>query len=128
MLINLSNHPSSQWTDQQMQTAQQAYGDVTDLAFPQIPPSWGRGEVVDLAQTYAKELQALVNGQPSETKASAVHLMGEMSFTFALVAMLQKIGITPILSTTARNTIDHEDGSKTFYFDFVRFREYPELV
>jgi hypothetical protein len=53
----------------------------------------------------------------------AVHLMGEMTFTFRLVTMLQAAGIPCIASTTHR-TVEERDGKKIVQFEFVQFRPY----
>jgi len=59
--------------------------------------------------------------------AFAVHIMGELTFCFAMVARLQKAGVTCLASTTRRETVENGDGSKTSRFEFVRFREYTTL-
>ena len=50
--------------------------------------------------------------------------MGEMTFVFRMVKLLKRRKIKCVASTTERNVIEHEDGSKTFHFEFVQFREY----
>ena len=52
-----------------------------------------------------------------------VHIMGEMTFTFAMVNALHKKGITCIASTTERISSE-ENGVKTSEFKFVQFRKY----
>jgi hypothetical protein len=51
--------------------------------------------------------------------------MGEMTFTVALVRMLQKNHIPVVCSTTERVVIEEKDGKKTMQFSFCRFRAYP---
>lgn len=119
MLLNLSNHPSNKWSDKQTDITCHLYGSVTDLSFPQIPPNNTTQQVQQLAQNYCTQILELA--------PTAVHVMGEMTFTFALVKLLQAAGITCIASTTDRNTIDNPDGSKTLQFNFCRFRDYPQL-
>ena len=53
----------------------------------------------------------------------AVHIMGEMNFTYALVNKLKANGIKCVASTTKRETVE-ENGVKISKFNFVRFREY----
>ncbi len=119
MLLNFSNHPSNKWSDNQIEVACQLYGSVTDWAFPQIEPQSTTQEVQQLAQNYCAQILELA--------PTAVHVMGEMTFTFALVHLLQTAGIVCIASTTNRNTIDNPDGSKTLQFNFCQFRNYPPL-
>lgn len=124
MLINLSNHPSSTWPDNQL-AATEKYGGVADLAFPSIDPHAETWQIQELAERYEIKLRKL------RAKGSfdrfAVHLMGELTFCFALVVRLQKYGIVCVASTTTRITTNLTDGTKTSRFEFVRFREYPCL-
>lgn len=39
MLLNLSNHPSPSWDNYQLQTALWQFGEVIDIAFPNINPN-----------------------------------------------------------------------------------------
>ncbi len=125
MLINLSNHPISTWDGNQIQAARQ-YGSLVDRPFPAIDPMASEEEIEQLANQHFRQI--MEDFSSSDEEKSAVHLMGELTFCFALVARLQRAGITCLASTTQRQTIDHPDGSKTTRFGFVRFREYPLLT
>lgn len=116
MLINLSNHPSLSWPEKQVKQANELYGQLHDMAFPQIDPEANEKDIKDLAQTYLQKILAL--------KPKAVHLMGELTFTFELVQLLKNHNITCIASTTHRSTVDLPDGTKNVKFEFVRFRKY----
>jgi hypothetical protein len=59
MFINLSNHPSDAWTQEQKDAASQ-YGEIQDLPFPNIPPEMGEKEVADLAGEYALKVQHML--------------------------------------------------------------------
>jgi hypothetical protein len=120
MLINLSNHKSAAWTPEQLSTAMAQYGGVHDLDFPQIPPTHSTAEVQQLAQAYLKELQDL---QLHNTDGITVHLMGEMTFCYALCSLLKAEGIKVVASTTQRIAIE-ANGVKTSMFKFVQFRAY----
>ena len=115
-LLNLSNHPSERWSAEQLQAALDAYTRIEDMPFPQVPPDASSGDIDQLAQEYLEKVLA--------RKVGAVHLMGEMTFTFALVQKLQAQGIPCIASTTERQAIDLGDGRKEMQFRFVRFRTY----
>lgn len=39
MLLNLSNHPSSLWCDEQKKAAETLFGEIVDLPFPQVDPN-----------------------------------------------------------------------------------------
>lgn len=119
MLVNLSNHPSTQWSDSQRNAAIEQYGGIKDLQFPMISPDADTETVSQLAADYCKIVLDL-----KVDDCFAVHVMGEMSFTYSIVGKLKSNGISCILSTTERNVVDNADGSKTVFFNFVRFREY----
>lgn len=113
MLLNLSNHSSSNWTEEQLAAAG---GRVVDMPFPQIKPDGDEEYIANLADEYYEKI---LNTEGVTT----VHLMGEMNFTFALVAKLKAHGIRCVASTTQRETVE-ENGLKISKFQFVRFREY----
>jgi len=114
-VINLSNHPSNKWTQEQQKNAKKKYGIIEDLAFPNISPQMSKKELDQLVSQYFN-LVILKNPM-------AVHLMGEMTFTFTLVNKLKSAGIKCIASTTNR-IVEEKDGKKIVQFQFVQFREY----
>jgi hypothetical protein len=116
MLLNLSNHPSSSWPEKQTQEAEKEYGPIQDMPFPHIDPKSDDQQIRELAQIYLDQIITL--------KPAAVHLMGELTFTFALVELLKSHGIPCLASTTTRNTEDLPEGKKITHFQFVRFRNY----
>ncbi|MBS1736767.1 MAG: CRISPR-associated protein [Bacteroidetes bacterium] len=115
MLLNLSNHPSANWPAEQMNEAIKQYGAVQDLPFPKIDPKAASDEVEQLAEAYETKVR--------QQNPTAVHIMGEMTFTFNLVTKLKAMGIPCIASTTER-IAEEENGSKISLFKFVRFRSY----
>lgn len=115
MLINISNHPSLEWSEGQQKVAIQQFTTIYDIAFPKISPSDTKEQIVELAQSYVKQILQL---QPK-----AVHIMGEMNFTFACVTLLKAYNIKCLASTTTRNTMI-EESVKISHFDFIQFREY----
>ena len=90
MLINLSNHPTEQWSDKQATTARLQFGELVDMPFPPISPSFSSNEVSDLANDYLQKCKKLLE---KETPPNAVHLMGETVFCFLLGQLLLKAGI-----------------------------------
>ena len=116
--INLSNHPSEGWNDNQKSAAKALVngGTIIDLAFPQVAPSGDEGYIANIAEDYL--------GTILRTKdAKCVHIMGEMNFTFALVKKLKENGIKAVASTTVRDVVMNGK-DKVVKFNFVRFREY----
>ena len=124
MFINLSNHPSLLWGEKQLEEAAE-YGYIIDLPFPEVDPECGSEIIEDLAEEYGEKINEL---RLSECRDKlVVHIMGELTLCFALVSRLQSSGIRCLSSTTTRQTADNDDGSKTSWFEFVRFREYGTI-
>ena len=115
MLLNLSNHPSASWSPAQLAAAG-GESQVLDMPFPAVDPSGDEAYIESLADEYLANIL-------STKGVSAVHIMGEMNFTFALVNKLKANGIKCLASTTNRETVE-ENGVKISKFNFVRFREY----
>lgn len=115
MFINLSNHPSSSWSPEQLAAAG-GRDQIVDLSFPQVNPDGDEGYIAQLSSDYYNKILEMKD-------VSTVHLMGEMNFTFALVSKLKASGIRCVASTTKRETVE-ENGVKVSKFQFVRFREY----
>ena len=123
MLINLSNHPSANWSKEQQQAAQ-VYGTITDMPFPAIAPTFNSNVIKDLAEHFF--IKVMSEFATHSDKPSAVHVMGEMTFAFTLIALLQKKDITCLASTTERQ-VEEQQGKKLVSFNFVKFRTYPKM-
>lgn len=118
MFINLTNHPSSGWSEAQLAAARQ-YGDIVDMSFPVVDENGSEADIKHLADDYLAQI--LKKGNPSDI---TVHIMGEQSFCYALISKLQKEGIRCVASCTVRNTYVNGAGEKVSTFQFTRFREY----
>lgn len=119
LLINLSNHPSASWGPRQRKAAEM-YGEIEDMDFPAIPPEAGEREITDLAEEYVARIE-----ERAETRDVTVHIMGEMTFCYAVITRLQPLGIPCLASTTRRQVTETADGVKEVRFDFETFRRYP---
>ena len=128
MLINLSNHPSTQWQEAQIETAINEYGIVQDMSFPEVKPEAIFEEIEILAKKYVTDCLAYFEdfrkSAQKNDKPDAVHIMGEMTFTYQFVQQMSREGILCVASTTKRNTKDLPGGEKLFKFNFVSFRPY----
>jgi len=127
MLINLSNHPSHMWGKEQKEAAGARYGEVVDIAFPQIPPDADIHAVVSLAHEYAYKCLHTLNFTDLlsfDFDSNAVHIMGEMTFTYNVVRFLGHNDITCLASNTERISTEDGAGNKTSTFVFRQFREY----
>lgn len=118
LFINLSNHPSDKWGEEQMCVAKQ-YGEIEDLPFPQVSPDASEKDVCNIADEYVY----VILGKATDNDVT-VHVMGEMGLTFALVKRLQSHGIKCVYSTTERILENIADGSCKKAFNFKQFRDY----
>lgn len=119
MLINLSNHPLNKWSHAQIEAALR-YGKIIDLPFPAVKADGDEAYISDLADEYVRKVLSLSDGEKS-----TIHLMGEMTLTFAILKRLQERGFRCIASTSERLVEDLAQGHKEVIFQFVRFRDYP---
>lgn len=118
LFLNLSNHPSGSWGGEQRKAAE-AYGEIEDMAFPQVGAQADEEEIDALAGRITEEIL-----EKAKTHDITVHVMGEMCLTFAIVSRLASHGIRCVSSTTERVCETLPDGSKRTEFHFERFREY----
>lgn len=119
MLLNLSNHQSATWPEEQLQAAHQQYGDIKDMTFPDVKPEATQDDIEQLANDYLTKIQNI-----GSHEQVTVHIMGEMNFTFTLVSLLKANGYTCIASTTQRVVKELGDNQKLSEFHFVQFRKY----
>jgi hypothetical protein len=124
MLINLSNHPVDKWSLKQKNDAQELYGIVIDLKFPEINPEATKDKVIDIVEDYFLKITLIFDECANNPFPNAVHIQGEFTFVCNMVNMLKSSGIKCIASTTMRNVIEKSSGEKIVKFDFVNFREY----
>lgn len=119
LLVNLSNHPYKDWSEDQKKAAEK-YGDVQDMAFPEIDPAMKIDKIKkEIAAAQIDEIKNMC-----KERRVTVHIMGEMSYTFYVVSQLKAFGIRCICSTSERDTEDLGGGEKKVSFHFKRFRDY----
>lgn len=118
MLINLSNHPYDEWEEAQKNAAI-IYGECVDMDFPAVDADADESYIIDLANDFFERIFEL-----SQTNKVTVHVMGEMTFTCALVSKLLQNNIHCIASTSERNSNNLGNGQKEIVFKFKRFRNY----
>jgi len=103
------------WSVRQMVSARNEYGEIVDLPFPNIDPTCDSNEVKSLGNVYLQKIL--------ELNPRAVHIMGELTFSFYLINQLLELNIRCIASTTER-IVEMEGDVKKIKFKFVRFRNY----
>lgn len=144
-MLNISNHPK--WTDKQimaafvidprsqtaMDGAEEMLGremqanDVQDLIlyipFPSILPTANLPEIEAL-------VEALIDQYAVEIlDHSTAMVQGEFVASVCFVKALQtRFHTTVYAATTERRVVESSDGIKTAVFEFIQFRQYPNLA
>lgn len=118
IFINYTNHPSSTWSEKQLRAAEE-YGEVKDMTFRSVEEDIDEKCLEEIAEEETGKILELAAG-----KNATVHIMGEMTLTFAIVGKLKAAGVPCVASTTARQVVENADGTRTSTFNFVRFRAY----
>lgn len=121
MLINFSNHPSHSWSREQAGAAKEIFGGVLDLPFPEVDPNASGEEVAALADSCVKQIN---DAARQFSESYSVHITGEFTLVYSIVQLLHRSGINACAATSRRKIKINDDGSKTVYFEFVRFRKY----
>lgn len=117
--INHTNHPSSNWDEDQLKAAGE-YGEILDVPFPNVDPELDTTEVMELVNNNFKEI--------SGKNPSCVLCQGEFVYVYHMVQKLKAAGINAIAACSERNVKESVDESgnnvKTIIFSFARFRDY----
>ena len=117
--INYTNHPSINWSEAQLQAAK-IYGEIIDMAFPEIDPHWDESQIYSLACNQVKEILAL--------KPKAVLVQGEFTFSYMLISLLLQADIKVLAACSQRCTEsvinEKQETIRRSIFKFVRFRQY----
>jgi hypothetical protein len=121
MLLNLTNHPFSKWSEKQRGAAEGFYGSVVDIPFPAIEQTATLDQVNKIVQDYVQLCHTHLDRCYEDEEANAIHIMGEYTFTYQFVKEMEKRNILCVASTTERIVTDTPDGSKTTVFQFVQF-------
>lgn len=119
--INFSNHPSSKWSEKQLEAAYSlcSSSTVTDVQFPDVPADLTEEEIQKIAEHYAEKITAM--------SPDAVMCMGEFGVSHKVTELLKENEITVVYSCSERIVSEHitESGTeKNSVFNFVRFRKY----
>ena len=119
IFVNLSNHPSDLWSEEQRIAAEE-YGTIVDIPFPIIEPDITKYEMNRLVQEYVGKI--LVYGTP------AVMVQGEYVFTHWIVSALIEKGCLVLAARSNREVKERRDADgnmqRTSIFRFAGFAEY----
>lgn len=118
LFVNFTNHPSESWTIKQLMAAQQ-YGQLIDLPFPNVDRDSSEQGIQALVDEYINKINRMSLG-----RTCTIHIMGEMTFTYAMVQDLKSRGYTCVASTSERIVEELPNGVKNVRFEFCKFREY----
>lgn len=119
MLLNVSNHPLSEWTTEQVSQATKIYGEICDIPFSQVPPDCDEAEIIRIARDI---VETCMNRIHEKNEPAAIHVMGEMTLNFTLVRLFQQKGLDCVASVTERKYKLNGSG-----YVFLGFRKYPKL-
>lgn len=119
IFINLTNHPSSQWSQEEKAAAEE-FGHIIDMPFPNIPAAWSKEEVHQCAAEIIEKIMSL---QPT-----AVLCQGEFTCCYDIILSLRKRNIKVLAACSERSVIEKVNDKGVNYkmsiFKFIQFREY----
>lgn len=118
IFLNISNHPIAGWDVEQIDAAKE-FGTIKDYPFPSVCAVASADDIDRLAGETARDILC----EYPDANITA-HVMGEMTFTFALVTKLKDLGIRCVASCTDRVAENLGNGDKLSHFHFAQFREY----
>ena len=114
-LANLSNHPVSQWSQAQLDSARERFGQPADVE------GWALVDPSATIQDVLRQADALVERVLAMGAKDAL-ILGEPTLSMSLVAMLQAQGVSCWATTTHRRLSPQDP------FVFHGWREYPTLA
>lgn len=125
MFINLSNHPSDSWGEEQKNAAQH-WGDIYDIPFPQIDPTITENALDNLLEEYFQKI--LEYRKQASAAPFIVMIQGEFVFSFRLIVKIKEQGIKVVAAQSRRLVRESLDENRNYVkkscFQFVGFREY----
>lgn len=123
MLINLTNHPSEKWGEAQRTEAKRKFGRIMDIPFPAVDALASEEYIAELAEMTARKVVEV-----SGREDTGVLVQGEFTLTFAVIRILDKMGIPCYAACSERHTVETADKNGMSYkqveFQFARFRQY----
>jgi len=114
ILINISNHPSASWDDNQ----KKGWDKIIDVPFPNISADAKSSDVEDLAYDYLDKIKSICK----QHNTNKIMLQGEFSFVFALQQLLLFDGEYDFYFPSTERKVTEKDGVKTSIFQFAGWR------
>jgi len=118
-MINFSNHPSGQWSDEQRAAAIQLScspdSAIINVPFPSVDP-----EAEDVSEVISDNIARII--RLMEGRLEPVFVAGEFTVAFGVTAGLLARGYRVVTSTTQRMVKQLPDGTTVRQFQFVQWR------
>ena len=138
ILINITNHPSNQFTKEMKTYVEEKYAKVIDIPYPHISKKMGDNDLHNLVNQLVYEVEHWVASLIKTRKV--LHLdvstCGEFGLTWLLVNKLKElaewyskvndkfIDMAVVYPTNEREVVDRGEGKQTHLFKFYGFRRY----
>ena len=116
VFINLTNHPSKYWGEQQKKEAHN-YGAIVDIPFPNVPAEATEDDIRRLCDATVKK----VMGYSPE----AVLCQGEFTLAFQIINTLLEQDVTVVAACSER-VVKENGNRKESYFYFKKFRKFSK--
>ena len=123
VFVNLSNHKSELWSEDQKEAIREfGCDEIADVQFPMVDPEATRDEIYSLAD---QVVDSIVDnyGLPG-----AVMCQGEFTLSFAMICKLKELGIPVVAACSCRRVRSEKLASgevkKEVLFEFKGYREY----
>lgn len=115
LLINVSNHPVSNWSDEQ----KKGWDKIIDIPFPNVPPQADTNELVDLKEKIFNKVLEIKNEYNVEL---FVMLQGEFTLCYMLYGSICMNTYAILAIPTTERVVEEKDGKKISTFKFVKWR------
>ena len=120
VLINISNHPSEKWSDEQ----KARWTKIIDIPFPNVPADSDEIATMEIA---AKVIDQITKIMSEDTNARYLMIQGEFTLCYFLFEVIRRaVDVGIAIPTTERTTVEttNPDGTttKSSVFKFVRWR------
>jgi hypothetical protein len=119
-LLNISNHPSSSWTDEQ----KKGWDAIYDIPFPEVTAESDLNELAE--KVYSQILETLMTAAIQPHEEVCVMIKGDYGLSFKLFDALKK-EFKVVHPVSIKNSVDEiqADGTikKTIIYKFVKWIE-----
>ncbi len=114
IFINLTNHPSNEWSNEQLLAAEK-YGKVIDILFPNVPADAGTDDIRELCDIMVDKVMSY--------HPVIVLCQGEFTLAFKIINRLMDNNVMVVAACSERIAVVNGN-KKESYFNFTQFRAY----